>query len=54
MAAITTSMVAIGFLVKTDNLSASNGLVIAGLVIYMANFGLTLGPVVWLYIAEIV
>lgn len=54
MATVTTSMVAIGFLVQSDNLSASNGLVISGLVIYMANFGLSLGPVVWLYIAEIV
>lgn len=54
MAAVTTSMVAIGFLVQSDNLSASNGLIISGLVIYMANFGLSLGPVVWLYIAEIV
>lgn len=28
-------------------------MIIGGLVIYMANFGLSLGPIVWLYIPEI-
>lgn len=54
MASISLLMVAIGFLVQPDSTNASNGLIITGLVIFMANFGLSLGPVVWLYIAEIV
>ena len=29
-------------------------MILSGLVVFMANFGLTLGPVVWLYIPEIV
>lgn len=44
-------MVAIGFLIKSSATSAGNILIIVGLVIFMANFGLSLGPVVWLYIA---
>jgi hypothetical protein len=28
-------------------------MVISGLMIFMANFGLSLGPVVWLYIPEV-
>jgi len=46
-------MIAIGFFIK-DSSSAGNGLIIAGLLIFMANFGVSLGPVVWLYIPEIV
>lgn len=31
----------------------SLGLIVLGLVVFMANFGLTLGPVVWVYLPEI-
>lgn len=54
MSSISIAMVATGFLVKPLQNTAGNGLIIAGLIIFMANFGLSLGPVVWLYIAEIV
>jgi uncharacterized protein YqgC (DUF456 family) len=29
-------------------------MIIIGLVLFMANFGLTLGPVVWVYLPEII
>ncbi|TXH59204.1 MAG: hypothetical protein E6Q89_02540 [Bacteroidia bacterium] len=50
-AAISLILVAIGFWIKDSSPAASNVLVILGLVIFMANFGLSLGPVTWLYIA---
>lgn len=54
VAALSIMAVGIGFMVKSSNEPLSNALVIIGLVVFMANFGLSLGPVVWLYIAEIV
>lgn len=48
-------LISIGFIVKGDAeiTTTVSVLVLGGLVIYMANFGLSLGPVVWLYIPEI-
>ena len=49
-------MTSVGFFIKDseDKEDAGNGLIISGLVIYMTSFGLSLGPIVWLYIPEIV
>ena len=49
-------MTSVGFFIKDseDNEDVGNNLIISGLVIYMTAFGLSLGPVVWLYIPEIV
>ena len=52
---IACGLVMIGFFVKGDSDSSSGeGLILAGLFMFMAVFGLSLGPVVWLYIPEIV
>jgi len=50
-------LVAIGFFIKGDQTSADSagqGLILTGLFLFMGVFGLSLGPVVWLYIPEIV
>ena len=48
-------LVAIGFFIKgEDKGGPGQALILAGLFIYMAVFGLSLGPIVWLYIPEIV
>ena len=51
-------MVAIGFFVQNPDdekvSTATSVLVMGGLIIFMADFGLSLGPIVWLYIPEIV
>jgi hypothetical protein len=47
-------LIGIGFFLSGDSTkSISNVLIIGGLIIFMANFGLSLGPIVWLYIPEI-
>jgi hypothetical protein len=43
-------MVALGFSLKDSSSIISNFLIIVGLLIYMGSYGLSLGPVVWLYI----
>jgi MFS family permease len=52
--AITTGIIGVGFFIKDSNTDVGNILILLGLVFFMANFGLSLGPVVWLYIPEIV
>lgn len=51
-------IIAIGFYIRKSEEGADNSfanfLILAGLFIFMAVFGLSLGPVVWLYIPEIV
>ena len=47
------AIVMIGFFIKDDS-SAGEALILVGLFLFMAVFGLSLGPVVWLYIPEIV
>jgi hypothetical protein len=47
---ISNAVIAIGFFIKDSNKDVSSGLILFGLVVFMANFGLSLGPVVWLYI----
>ena len=50
-------MMVLAFIIKGDQEKGggfSAYLIISGMFIFMAIFGLTLGPVVWLYIPEIV
>lgn len=54
-------MIGIGFFVRGGSddpepgpvTTLGNVMIIAGLIIFMADFGLSLGPVVWLYIPEV-
>lgn len=50
---IACGFVMIGFFIK-DSSSAGEPLILMGLFLFMAVFGLSLGPVVWLYIPEVV
>ena len=43
-------MIACGFWVKEQAQGLGLALIIIGLFLFMANFGLTLGPVVWVYL----
>ena len=52
--AITTGIIGVGFFIHDLNKDVGNILILFGLVVFMANFGLSLGPVVWLYIPEVV
>jgi SP family xylose:H+ symportor-like MFS transporter len=52
--AISTGIIGVGFFIHDSNTDVGNVFILLGLVIFMANFGLSLGPVVWLYIPEIV
>lgn len=54
IAGIACAMCAIGFFLQEEDYSTSEKLIIVGLFIFMGNFGLSLGPVVWLYVPEIV
>lgn len=51
---LTTVTIGIGFAINSYASSFSVFLILTGLFCYMANFGLTLGPIVWMYIPEIV
>lgn len=46
-------LIGIGFIIGDNSLGLSHVLIIGGLVVFMANFGMSLGPIVWLYIPEI-
>lgn len=52
--AITTGIIGVGFFIHDSNTDVGNVFILLGLVLFMANFGLSLGPVVWLYIPEVV
>ena len=55
MAAISNALLFLGFLLdKQFNSDAGQLFILLGLFLYMAVFGVSLGPVVWLYIPEIV
>lgn len=47
---------AVGFFIwnYTDQIKLAEALVLLGLFLYMGVFGVSLGPVVWLYIPEVV
>lgn len=47
------SLLGSGFFFIETIPTLANYLILFGLGIFMANFGLTLGPVTWLYIAEV-
>lgn len=49
VAALSLVMIGVGFFLDQQG-TLSKLLIIVGLVIFMANFGLSLGPIVWLYI----
>lgn len=51
---ITTGLIGLGFAINSIAHGLSVGLILLGLFCYMANFGLTLGPIVWMYIPEVV
>lgn len=48
--AVSTGIIGIGFFIHDSNADIGNVFILLGLVVFMANFGLSLGPVVWLYI----
>ena len=54
METLATGAIGTGFLLNDSGSVVGRWLVIVGLVVFMATFGLTLGPVIWLYIPEIV
>lgn len=54
MACIGCGVIAGGFFLTTSNPGLSIVLIVFGLVLFIANFGFTLGPVVWVYLPEIV
>lgn len=49
-------LVGIGFFLKngSEDSSSGQGLILVGLFLFMWIFGISLGPIVWLYIPEIV
>lgn len=53
VAVISLVMIGIGFIIQDSSNTFASVLIISGLIIFMADFGLSLGPVVWLYIPEI-
>ena len=50
LAAFCLLIIALGFFIQDSSQNVANALIVIGLVIFMANFGLSLGPLVWLYI----
>lgn len=54
MACVGCGVIATGFFIKNSLPGVSIVLIVFGLVLFMANFGFTLGPVVWVYLPEIV
>lgn len=54
MACVGCGVIAAGFFIKNSLPGVSIVLIVFGLVLFMANFGFTLGPVVWVYLPEIV
>lgn len=53
-AGIACATTGVGFLLQENYYETSEKLIIVGLFVFMGNFGLSLGPVVWLYVPEIV
>ena len=52
--AVANLIIFIGFSITKDHPSLSVGLILMALLYYMANFNFSLGPIVWMYIPEIV
>ena len=51
---VTLAMCFFGFILENSYETVSQALIVSALFLYMMLFGLTLGPLVWLYIPEIV
>ena len=52
--AISVALIGFGFILQGRGvIQFGNALIIIGLVVFMGNFGFSLGPIVWLYIADI-
>jgi hypothetical protein len=51
---ITTAIVGTGFMLIDSQFKIAAGMILAGLILFMINFALTIGPLVWLYVPEIV
>lgn len=54
VACVACIMSAVGFYLQDDYFDLSEKLIIVGLFVFMGNFGLSLGPIVWLSVPEIV
>ena len=54
VAALSLTLISLGFIFKSGIPDLGTTFIMLGLFVYMLNFGVSLGPVVWLYIAEIV
>lgn len=54
MTCISCAVIAGGFFLTLSSPGLSIVLIVFGIVLFMANFGFTLGPVVWVYLPEIV
>lgn len=52
--AISNTVIFIGYSIQKDNPQLSLTLLMIAFVYFMANFGLSLGPIIWLYMPEIV
>lgn len=53
-AAVANLVIAFGYFLNSSHPSLSVAFILMALFYYMANFGLSLGPIVWMYIPEIV
>lgn len=47
-------IITIGFVLLSQNIAAGGWLILCGLILFVAIFGLSLGPITWIYIADIV
>ena len=47
---ITTAIVGTGFFLINSQFKVAAGMILAGLVLFIINFALTIGPLVWLYV----
>ena len=52
--AISNVVIAVGFWLNVSHPTVALVLILGALLYYMANFNISLGPIVWLYIPEIV
>jgi SP family sugar:H+ symporter-like MFS transporter len=50
---IANALMMVGFFIKDSN-SSGVALILVGIFMFIIDFGLTIGPVVWLYIPEII
>lgn len=46
--------ITVGFFIQDQSPGSSNGLILTGLFSYMFIYGISLGTIVWLYLAEVV